>query len=118
VCIGAQYLPVAGFQESYINNTCILGEANDEVFGIPFQDAYTHKDVQTAAEFQERFISSGNSIFIPGGSTRGFGPFKTFQDFVASGYEVGTPSTVSANIPSADEIIAMGKAILMPPSSN
>ena len=114
VGIGAQYLPVEGFQEVYVNNTCILGEGNDEVYGIPFQDAFTHKDVTSAAEFQARFISGGNTIYIPGGATKGVGPFKTFQDFAASGYEVGTPSTVNPTLPSADAIIALGKALLLP----
>jgi len=112
VGIGAQFLPVAGFQEVYLNNTCILGDAGDEVYGIPFQDAFPpHASLANASEFQARFISGGNTIYIPNAATRGLGPFKTFQDFAESGYEV-YPSTVSGDMPSADQIVAWGKALL------
>jgi hypothetical protein len=152
VGVGAQFLPVAGFQEMYINNTCILGDANDEVYGLPFQDAFPpHAQVSNASEFQARFISGGNTIYIPNATARGVGPFKTvrmhalaaaaaqtsamsdtpracaqtranfihlfslpilqFQDFAASGYEI-YPSTVTGAMPSAETIVAWGKALL------
>lgn len=113
VAVGAQFLPVAGFAEAYTNNTCILGDANDEVYSIPFTDAYPpHAQVPDAAAFQQRFVSGGNKIFVPNATAKGLGPFKSFQDFAASGYEVGAPSVVSGDMPSADTIVAWGKALL------
>jgi hypothetical protein len=111
VGVGAQFLPVAGFQEAYINNTCVLG-AGGEVYGLPFQDAFPpHAQVANASEFQARFLSGGNTIYAPNATTRGLGPFKTFQDFAASGYELA-PSTVSGDMPSAEQLVAWGKALL------
>ncbi len=112
VGIGAQFLPVAGFQEAYTNNTCIIGTVSGEVYGLPFQDAFTHQDVANASEFQARFISGNNTIYIAG-VPRGLGPFKNFSDFVASGYEVA-PSTIVSELPSADTIMQWGRALLMP----
>lgn len=115
VDIGAQYLPVAGFQEGYINNTCILGGEGQAVLDIPMQDAFPpHADVANASEFQARFLTGGNKIYVPGGAGKGFGPFKTFADFVASGYELPglPPSTQNATLPSPEEIIAMARALI------
>ena len=112
VGIGAQFMPVAGFQEVYVNNTCIVGTPSGEVFGIPFQDAYPpHTPVATPGDFQARFISGGNTIHMAG-TPRGLGPFPTFQDFIASGYEIA-PSAVNTTLPSADEIVAWGRSLLM-----
>ena len=114
VDIGAQFLPVAGFQEQYINNTCILGGEGQTVLDIPFQDAFTHSDVANASEFQARFVTGGNRIYVPGGAAKGFGPFKTYQDFVSSGYELPglPPSTQNSTLPSPEEIIAMARALI------
>ena len=112
VGVGAQFLPVAGFQEAYINNTCVLGEAAGEVYGLPFQDAFPpHAQVANASEFQARFLSGGNTIYAPNATTRGLGPFKSFQDFAASGWELA-PSTVSGDMPSAEQLVAWGRALL------
>jgi hypothetical protein len=112
--VSAQYLPVAGYPEVYTGNTCILGDAGDAALDLPFQDAFTHQDVANASEFQARFVSGGNTVYIPGGAAKGFGPFKTFADFVASGYELPglPPSTQNGTLPSPAEIIAMARALL------
>ena len=112
VGIGAQFLPVAGFQEVYLNNTCIVGAASGVVYGLPFQDAFTHQDVANASEFQARFISGNNTIYMAG-VPKGFGPFETFAAFTASGYEVA-PSTIVSELPTADIIMQWGRALLMP----
>ena len=112
VNIGAQHLPVAGFQEAYVNNTCIVD--GSQVYDIPFTDAYPpHAQVASAAAFQARFVSGGNSIFAAS-ADRPLGPFANFGAFAASGWEVGPPSTVNTTLPSAAEIMAWARAILMP----
>jgi hypothetical protein len=108
--IGAQYLPVAGFAEEYVNNTCIVD--GPQVYDIPWTDAYPpHAPVANASEFQARFKSGGNKIYAAA-ANHAVGPFSNFTEFAASGYEVGTPSTVNTTLPSPDEIIAWARALL------
>ena len=111
--IGAQFMPVAGFQEVYVNNSCILGVDSGQVMNLPFQDAFPpHATVANASEFQARFVSGGNTIYVTG-TPKGLGPFKNFSAFLESGYEIA-PSTVVSTLPTPAEIVAMGKALLMP----
>jgi len=116
--IGAQYLPgalgkggepfVAGFMDSYFNNTCILENPNESVVALDVGD----NPLPPPEEFLQRLYLGSNRIYAPNGQAGYEGPngFKSYQDFQNAGYDIN--STIINDIPTSATIIGWAKQLL------
>jgi len=105
IAVIAQQLPLQGFDEVYVNNTCILASSDDPYLRLD-------SDCQipsNPAAFS--IVLQNNRIYAPQGRvTVQYAKTVSFQAFQQAGYDEG--SVVDGQMPSAATIIAWGKKLL------
>ena len=107
------FLP--GCADVYVNNTCVLANAGDQVVDLGVGD----RVLPAPADFAQRLTLAGNTIFAPGGAPAyggppaASGPLSTYADFQAAGYDT---SVVRADVPDAATMIAWARAMPLPPA--
>lgn len=106
--IGAQRLPMAGYPDVYVNNTCILASADDHVVALDVPG----DDWPNAASFPSQLLLANNTVYAPGGTPgyEGPGGYKTYAAFQAAGYDTST--VIRADVPDASTIISWAAALL------
>lgn len=112
--IGAQVLPMAGYPDVYINNTCVLLPGSQCIdLG---QSANGFPD---ASVFTTQVTLANNTIYVPEGSAcpAAGTKFKTYADLQAAGYEApGLPPTnFPSSMPTAEEMVGWIEALLAAP---
>lgn len=111
--VGAQLLPPKGYAEGYHDNTCILPSANDTYFQIQgIEGGGCLEGASAKAVFENGLVSGNNTLYVPSGraSVKCGTAEISMAEFLAAGYDVGT--TVSADVPSPTQIIAMATSLL------
>jgi len=99
-----QAFPAPGFQEVYVNNTCVLG-AQQNVVSVPVVGALT------PAEFTSMLVIANNTLYTPDGNAAP-GPkgFANYAAFIAAGYDSG--SVLRSDVPDANTIIAWARELI------
>jgi len=99
-----QALPAAGFQEVYVNNTCILA-ARQPVVAVPAVGA------MTPADFATHLVIANNTVFTPdGGAAPAPKGFDNYSAFIAAGFDTG--SVLRTDVPDAATIVAWARALV------
>ena len=102
IAILAQILPLPGFADSYVNNTCVL-VPNAECIDF----GQSKNNFPSVEEFKQRIVFGNNTIYNTLGTAcaANGGVWNSFKEFQDGGYETGDPSTVISTLPSAATMI-------------
>lgn len=99
-----QQFPAPGFQEVYVNNTCILN-AKQDIVSIPTVGSLT------PASFATMLVIANNTIYTPDGAgAPGPKGFASYAAFIAAGFDSG--SVLRSDVPDAATIIEWARALI------